>query len=109
MRDHLKESHHWKSGSKGGRPKKSTSSAARELWTKLTMTPVCWQTFHRSNFFRFFQVTHPVVASQSPSMSSLLTAPGSMTAREQVEQQLAQKLQAREQAVANAALLIILY
>jgi hypothetical protein len=54
MRDHLKEIHQWQSGSKGGRPKQSTSSAARELWTKVTMAPICCQTFHRSNFFSFF-------------------------------------------------------
>jgi hypothetical protein len=55
MRDHLKVIHQWQSGSKGGRPKQSTSSAARELWTKVTMAPICCQTFHRSNFFLFFR------------------------------------------------------
>jgi hypothetical protein len=96
MRDHLKEIHQWQSGSKGGRPKKSTTYTVRELWAKVTMAPVCCQTFHRSNFFRFFQVTPPVAASCSSLISSLLTAPRPMTVLEQVEQQLAQKLQARE-------------
>jgi hypothetical protein len=53
MRDHLKEIHQWQSSSKGGRPKKSTTYAVRELWAKVTMAPVCCHTFHRSKFFVF--------------------------------------------------------
>lgn len=101
MRDHLREIHQWESGSKGGRPKKSSTEAVRTLWDKVTMAPVWCQTFHRSNFFRYFQVTPPVSASRP---SSLLTTPRPMTVREQIEQQLAQNLEASERAREHAGL-----
>ncbi|KFY89491.1 hypothetical protein V500_05648 [Pseudogymnoascus sp. VKM F-4518 (FW-2643)] len=108
MREHLKDAHQWQSGSKGGRPKKSpssTKSVARELWAKVTVEPVYYQTFHQSNFLRYFQVNPPALAASSSSpLSHLSSAPRPMTVRERVEQQLARKLQARDQAAAFAGL-----
>ena len=49
IQDHLKDAHQWQSGSKGGRPKKSsgsTISVPRQLWAKVTIHPVYYQTFH---------------------------------------------------------------
>jgi hypothetical protein len=108
MREHLKNAHQWQSGSKGGRPKKSpgsTISVARELWAKVTIEPVYYQTFHQSNFLWYFQVNPPAPAASSSSpLPHLSSAPQPMTVRERVEQQLARKLQARDQAVALAGL-----
>ncbi|KAF4637121.1 hypothetical protein G7Y89_g978 [Cudoniella acicularis] len=108
MREHLKAAYQWQSGLKGGRPKKSPGSAisvARELWAKVTIEPVYYQTFHQSNFLRYFQVNPlaPAASSSSP-LPHLSSAPRPMTVRERVEQQLAQKLQARDKAAALAGL-----
>jgi hypothetical protein len=77
-------------GCKGGRPPKA--SVVKETgFAAVTVSPVSYQTFHHSNFTRFFQVTPPTCPSQT-NLPPLL--PTATTLEAQVEMQLAQKLQA---------------
>ena len=88
---HLRTVHAWKSGCKGGRAPKA--SVAKETgFAVVTASPVSYQTFHHSNFNRFFQVTPP------PSLPLL---PTTTTLEAQVELQLAQKLQAATAAASS--------
>src|SRR5438045_878406 len=84
MRRHLKKIHGWMSGCKGGRPPKASTVQETEL-AAITDAPVSYQTFHRSNFLRYFQVTPLPTANNSQQ-------PLPATLEDQVEQQLAQKL-----------------
>ena len=84
MRHHLKKIHGWMSGRKGGRPPKASTVQETEL-AAITDAPVSYQTFHRSNFLRYFQVTPLPTANNSQQ-------PLPATLEDQVEQQLAQKL-----------------
>src|SRR5436190_2328083 len=86
MRHHLKKIHGWMSGRKGGRPPKASTVQETEL-ASITDAPVSYQTFHRSNFLRYFQVTPLPTANNSQQ-------PLPATLEDQVEQQLAQKLDA---------------
>jgi hypothetical protein len=91
MKKHLKDAHTWTGGHKGGRPPKA-SVAQNVGFTKVTTSPVSYQTFHRSNFIRFFQVTPPLEIDRNLSKPSQQPLPTTLKA--QVELQLAQKLQA---------------
>lgn len=102
MKRHLKESHAWTSGEKGGRPSKVSQAASAALVTsfsKVTSSPVACQTFHRSNFFRYF-VVKPVEdvkpASTVVSFGGDAANSNSLSLEEQVTLQLAQKLSATE-------------
>lgn len=51
MRRHLKNAHAWESGSKGGRPSKTVQGKGEATaLSRVTTGPVCYQTFHLSNF-----------------------------------------------------------
>jgi Orsellinic acid/F9775 biosynthesis cluster protein D len=97
MSDHLHDKHQWENPrGKGGRPSKAAKLADTDFY-KVTTSPVFCQTFHRSNFFRFFQVAQPK-PSTNPNR---LTALGQEAARrqpvsiqDQIEQQLTERLQA---------------
>jgi hypothetical protein len=87
MQRHLTKVHKWINGRKGGRPSKASSVQETGL-AAVTASPVSYQTFHRSNFLRYFQVTPLPTAnnSQQPLPATLETL------EDQVERQLAQKL-----------------
>ena len=87
MQTHLRTVHAWKSNCKGGRPPKASVAKATGF-AVVTASPVSYQTFHRSNFNCFFQVTPP------PSLLPPPPTPTTTTLEAQVEMQLAQKLQA---------------
>jgi len=97
MLRHLKSAHAWKSGQKGGRRVKVKASLVKQEEGKekvtalslVTTAPISYQTFHRSNFLRYFQVTPPPNPNTSPQLP-----PQPATLEEQVEQQLSQKLDA---------------
>jgi hypothetical protein len=66
MRDHLQTFHKWKSGHKGGRPTNAVLASQdlgaekQTVLSAVTIAPVYYQTFYRSNFTRFFQVATPL-------------------------------------------------
>jgi hypothetical protein len=102
MQYHLKTAHIWQSGCKRGqRFKASLSSTTQRLrqgqkqegvLSAVTIAPVAYQTFHRSNFLRYFQVAAPPLPKPNPNR--LLPQPPPTPLEALVEQQLAQKLQA---------------
>jgi hypothetical protein len=102
MQNHLKTVHEWTSGRKGGRPPK-VSVAKETDFAAVTVSLVSYQTFHHSNFIRFFQVTPPLSPSQT-ELPSLSPAHAPATLEAQVELQLAQKLQAATAAAASSVL-----
>jgi hypothetical protein len=90
MQDHLKRAHAWKSGRTGGRPLKADQGKGTALST-VTVSPVCYQTFHVSNFRRNFRVATP----PEPGQRGLeATAPPLASLEAQVELQLAEKIHA---------------
>ena len=107
IRKHLEQSHQWRSGNTCGRPEQAVAAAYASQYAAVTMAPVCCQTFYRSNFFRYFQVM-PQPLSLSLSLSPLYAGAivaHPMTVREQVELQLAQRLEAQRQAAAASPVL----
>lgn len=93
MSEHLNKAHGWRG--KGGRPPKNpTSLASRTVFTDVTISPVACQTFHRSNFFRFFQVNpkKTLAIVQAQQNESGLDQP-SLSLQDQLELRLDQKLE----------------
>jgi hypothetical protein len=102
IRAHLKETHAWTSGEKNGRPSRG-SQAARATsdtsFSKVTSSPVSCQTFHRSNFFRYF-VVQPIKDAK-PERTVANLGGGAVNSilfslEDQITFQLAQKLSATE-------------
>lgn len=102
MRAHLRVTHAWKSGEKGGRPSKASEAAriaSETSFFKVTTSPVACQTFYRSNFFRFF-VVKPVMdtrlASTVANLGDNVANSIPLSLEDQITLQLAQKLNATE-------------
>ena len=102
MRSHLKETHAWTSGQKGGRPSKASRAASAILdtsFSKVTVSPVPCQTFHRSNFFRYFVIEPVKDAEPANTVANFggdTANPIPLSLEDQITLQLAQKLNAAE-------------
>jgi hypothetical protein len=95
MTEHLQKKHCWENPrGKGGRPRKGAILTETDF-CKVTTSPIFCQTFHRSNFFRFFQVTQPKPRSNATTLTALdeeAIERQPVGIQEQVEQQLAARL-----------------
>lgn len=102
MRCHLKLVHNWITGAKGGR----LPNAKPEAWVKLLYdtvmnSPISYQTFHRAEFVRYFQVSVPnppckrlidqLLRSHSQARSST-SLPGSFKSKRLLQLQYARLL-----------------
>lgn len=95
MQYHLKSAHAWKSWSKGGRPLKANQEKGKATAVStVTISPVCYQTFHVSNFRRNFRVAIPLKPDQGALELEQPPPPTSLEA--QVELQLAQRTRAAD-------------
>jgi hypothetical protein len=102
MRTHLKVAHGWRSENKGGRPSKGrplkeSTGRGETGFEAVTTSPVSYQTFHRSKFCRYFQVTPPAMLEAEASTRIQQRDPAidpSDVLRAQVELQLERRTQA---------------
>jgi hypothetical protein len=100
MQDHLKRTHAWKSGCKHGRPLKADLAKGRATaFSTVTLSPVCYQTFHVSNFRRNFRVAVPLEPDEGRRSRSVLPPPASLEA--QVELQLTEKMRLSDEAAST--------
>jgi hypothetical protein len=107
MSEHLNKAHSWRG--KGGRPLKNpTASTLHTVFVDVTVSPITCQTFHRSNFFRFFQVNpdKTLVARNGQEKEVGLSQQLShgihtLSIPKQIELQLDQKLAALDRAAAG--------
>ncbi|KFY28547.1 hypothetical protein V491_00416 [Pseudogymnoascus sp. VKM F-3775] len=96
IREHLKACHQWESGDKGGRPSKvllashDQRAQKESVLSAVIVAPVSYQTFHRSNFTRFFEVATLL----EPNVRPLNLPSSPLSLEEQVEAQLAEKTRA---------------
>jgi hypothetical protein len=80
MQLHLKSVHNWTNGCKGGALSKAALAAQEQgsqrqsTISAMIVTPVSYQTFRRSNFTRFFQVsTTPEISLRALEANRLQT------------------------------------
>jgi hypothetical protein len=106
MRNHLKAAHGWRSEIKRGRPSKGRplkgSTTGEETdFEAVTTSPVSYQTFHRSNFCRYFQVTPPALLTTEMSTRIRQQDPA-LDPSDVLRAQVKLQLERRTQAVAAA-------
>jgi hypothetical protein len=90
MQLHLKTVHGWQSGYNGGRPSKEVLASRLAVLSTVIITPVSYQTFHRSNFTRYFQVATLLEPDLRAPKANRLPPPATLEA--QIELQLAEKM-----------------
>jgi hypothetical protein len=95
MRRHLERAHAWESGDKGGRLSKAAQGKGKAtVLSTVTTSPVCYQTFHVSNFRRNFRVA--MLSEPDQGASELDQPPPPTSLEAQVELQLAEKIRAAD-------------
>jgi len=93
MRRHLKSVYALGSRSKGGCPSKAGQENKKlTAISTVTISPICYQSFHKSNFQHYFWVATPSEPDRGVSEADQPPPPTSLKA--QVELQLAEKIRA---------------